>query len=220
MKKFLFIPVAFVGMLLLASCAKSDDPAPTPTPPSPYPGKTYFEVMMADVNTALATYPEFKKQSDKDYPFGYIREANYILNGNVSDVPVDKLKAVEVSYGFAYTKVGTENTMIILEAYRDFTKGLDTEMTYQKVESPGYPQDLDIIENLDQIITLEEALKIAKNSGVQLPKTNIVRLRKPALLDVRDQTVYRFDVAPGDKEVIYVNAVTGEIIKGRTKAEE
>ena len=219
MKKLLFITAAFVGMLFVTSCGTADDPVP-PTPPSPYPGITYLEVMTADVNTALAAYPDFKKQSDKDYPFGYLREANYVLNGNVSDFLVEKLKAVEVSYGFAYTKVDTENTMVILEAYRDFRQALDREMTYQEIESPGYPQDLDIIENLDQIMTLEEALKIAKNSGVQLPKTNIVRLRKPALPDVKDQTVYRFDVGIGDKEVIYVNAVTGEIIKGRTKAEE
>jgi uncharacterized membrane protein YkoI len=216
MKKILFISAAFVGMLFVTSCSNSDDPV-TPTPPSPYPGKTYLEVMMADVNTALATYPEFKKQGEWEYPYGYMREANYELNGNVSDTPLNELKAVQVSYGFAYVIPGTENTMVILEAYRDFRQALDREMAYQKIESPGYPLDLDIIENLDQIMSLEQAIQIAKNSGIKLPKTSIVRLRKQVLLATKDRTCYRFDVGIGDQYIIYVDAVTGEIIKAENK---
>ena len=62
MKKFLFIAAAFAGMLFVTSCANGDDPAPTP--PTPFPGKTYLQTMKEDLNTALAEYPEFKKQGE------------------------------------------------------------------------------------------------------------------------------------------------------------
>ena len=72
MKKFFLIPVAFVGMLLLASCAKSDDPAPTPVT------KTYYEQMLEDYATVVANYPGMK---------GYMFEAQ-------------ELKVKEVIYVF------------------------------------------------------------------------------------------------------------------------
>lgn len=53
MKTFFFIPVAFVGMLLLASCAKSDDPAPTPVT------KTCLFLSIANFPPTLFVYIEF-----------------------------------------------------------------------------------------------------------------------------------------------------------------
>ena len=216
MKKLLFITAAFVGMLFVTSCGTADDPVP----PTPDPGTKYLEILKEDVNTCLEKYPAYKKESQFDYQYGYFVEAKYTLNGKVSDLPASELKAIKVEYGFAYT-TGSQATEIvhILNATRIFENGPEADMTYQEVERQGYPADLDIIEDLD-LISLEYALEQVKKANVTQPETRIVRLRKPALPDVKDQTVYRFDVGIGDKEVIYVNAVTGEIIKGRTKAEE
>ena len=205
MKKFFILPVAFVGMLFLASCGTADDPVP-PTPPS------YLEVLKADVNTVLAAYPEFKKQSDVDYPYGYFREADYVLNGFVSDLPVDELKAVSVVYGFAYSTPGTEAGLHILEATRDLTKGLEADMTYQRYDGPGYPQDVNIIENLDKIITLEHALKNLKESNVIIPKTKKVSLCFPEGPLFDKTIVYRFGLTSSEDEfMVFVNAETGEV---------
>lgn len=211
MKKFLFIAAAFAGMLFVTSCANGDDPAPTP--PTPFPGKTYLQTMKEDLNTALAEYPEFKKQGEFEYPYGYFCEAKYTLNGNFSEVAADELKAVKVEYGFSYN-TGSQTDLVehVLMATRDFTKGADEKLAYTKKDIPGaYPSDLDIIEDLDKVITLEHALMLVKQSNVIQPKTKIVRFRRPPIPGYDFSTVYRFDVEKGSKTVVFVNAITGEV---------
>lgn len=210
MKKLFFITAAFVGMLFATSCSNSDDPTP-PKPKNP----TYLQILMVDVDTCLAKYPAYKKQGESDHPYGYFVEARYTLNGNVADLPVDELKAVEVDYGFAYITGAEETELVhILNATRLFSKGPDAEMIYQEVEAPGYPQDLGIIEDLDKIISLEDAIKRVKRSNVIQPKTKIVRLRRPTLPDSGFRTIYRFDVEEGEHTEVYVDAQTGEVKTG------
>jgi hypothetical protein len=211
MKKLFFITAAFVGMLFVASCGNTDDPV-TPTPD---PGTTYLQILKADVDTCLAKYPKYKKESQFDYPYGYFLEAKYTLNGNVSDLPASELKAVKVEYGFAYTTgAEAEERMHILNATRVFENGPKADMTYEEVEVSGYPQDLGIIKDLDKIITLEHAISQLKKSNVVQPETKIVRLRRPVLPDSEFKTIYRFDVEKGAKTVVYVDAVTGAVETG------
>lgn len=208
MKKLLALASVFL-MLFCVSCSKDDDP----TPPSPSQDKTYLQVLKQDISTILNKYPEYKKESQEDYPYGYLREAYYKLNGKVSDTPASELKAVSVQYGFDYTKLDEESQQVkqhILLATRDFSKGLDAEMTYQTDVALGYPVDLDIIENLDKIISLEHALKKVKESNVTLPPTNEVYLIKPAVPYAGADIVYLFNVIINNT-VVYVDAQTGEV---------
>lgn len=211
MKKLLFISAAFVGMLFVTSCSNNDDP----TPPAPTPGTTYLKILKEDVNTCLEKYPAYKKESQFDYPYGYFLEARYTLNGNVADLPASELVPVSVDYGFAYTTGSElEEKVHILNATRVFADGPDAEMTYKEVEESGYPQDLSIIKDLDKIISLEHAIMQVKKSNVVQPTTNIVRLRRPTLPDSGFRTIYRFDVAKGEKTVVYVDAATGAVETG------
>ena len=87
-------------------------------------------------------------------------------------------------------------------------------MTYQEVEHQGYPADLDIIEDLDKIISLGHALNQVKKANVTQPETRIVRLRRPVLPDSDFKTMYRFDVEKGATTVVYVDAKTGAVETG------
>lgn len=211
MKKLLFITAAFVGMLFVASCGNNDDPV-TPTPK---PDITYLKIMKTDLNTCLEKYPEYKKQGDFEYPYGYFLEAKYTLNGNVSDLPISELKAVKVEYGFAYITGAEESEgMHILNATRVFEDGPEAEMKYDEFDVSGYPQDLDIIEDVDKIISLEDAIRQVKKSSVTQPETKIVRLRRPPIPGYGFKTVYRFDVEKGAKTVVFVDAQTGGVETG------
>lgn len=213
MKKYLAFLCAAAAMLFAVSCSDNDDPVP----PSPTPEKTYLQIMKEDINIALDKFPDFRKESKWDYPYGYFRTAQYFLNGNVSDLSIKELKAVKVTYGFDYITSSPDipEAQHILEATRDFTKGLDADMTYQKAMVPGYPYNFSLITNLDKIISLEHALRNAKLSGVTLPKSDNVQLCRPETPAYGANPIYRFDTAPGDKFIIYVDAVTGEVRKTR-----
>lgn len=209
MKKLLALLPAFL-MLFMVSCSDSDDPAPAP--PSPTPDKTYLQILREDVNTILTKYPAWKKESDKDYPFGYFREADYVLNGFVSDLPVSEIKAVSVVYGFDYTTLLPEEQQHILQATRDFTKGLDADMTYQTYDGTGYPLNVAIIQNLDKIISLEHAIKNLKESNVVIPRTTKVSLCYPSVPHFDRAIIYRFGLStPQDDVQVWVNAETGEV---------
>lgn len=204
MKKLLALASVFM-VLFCVSCSKDDDP----TPPTPTPDKTYLQVMKEDVSTILNKYPAYKKESQNNYPYGYLREAYYKLNGKVSDTPASELKAVSVLYGFDYTTLNPERQHVLL-ATRIFSKGLDAEMTYQENVAPGYPLDLDIIDNLDKIISLEHALKNVKESNVTLPPTNEVYLIKPAVPYAGADIIYLFNVVVNNS-VVFVDAQTGDV---------
>jgi hypothetical protein len=211
MKKFLAF-ASVLMMLFCVSCSKDDD---NPTPPSPAPGKTYLQILREDVGTILNKYPEFKKESQYNYPFGYLRQIYYKLNGNISDTPLKDLKATIAQYGFDYTEITAQGEkQHILVATRNFDKGLDAEMTYQTAVAPGYPQDVDIIENLDKIITLEHALKNLKESNVTIPQSADIYLIKPAVPYAGADIIYLVNKIVNNT-VVYVDAQTGEVKTGK-----
>ena len=205
MKKLLALASVFM-MLFCVSCSKDDD---NPTPPSPATGKTYLQVLREDVGTILNKYPEFKKESKYNYPYGYLRQVYYRLNGNLAETPLKDLKAIMVQYGFDYTTVEPQKQHILV-ATRDFTKGLEAEMTYQTAVAPGYPLDVDIIENLDKIISLEHALKQVKESNVTIPPTADIYLIKPAVPYLGSDIIYLLNTVVNNT-VVYVDAQTGEV---------
>lgn len=202
--------LAFCISLSFTSCG-DDDSGSGPVPPSPVPGTTYLQVLRADVSTILEKYPEFKKESQKDYPYGYLCQVYYRLNGNVSGTPIAELKAEIAQYGFDYTSITQEGEkQHILVATRNFEKGLDADMTYQTAVAPGYPEDIDIIENLDKIITLEHALKKLKESNVTIPDTKDIYLIKPVLPYAGSDIIYLLNKVVNNT-VVYVDAQTGEV---------
>ena len=203
--------LAFCTGFVFTSCSSDDDNSDGPTPPSPAPSVTYLQVLKQDVNTILTAYPEFKKESKNDYPFGYLRQVYYKLNGDVSTTPIADLKAIAVQYGFDYTSItqkGEEQHILI--ATRDFTKELEAEMTYQTAVAPGYPLDVDIIENLDKIISLEHAIKRVKESNVAVPPTKDVYLIKPAVPYADGDIIYLFNGIVNNT-IVFVDAESGEV---------
>lgn len=200
MKRLLLIALAFATVVAV-SCKKDDH----------HKQKTsYLQILKQDVKECLRQYPEFKKPFTIDWPYGVFREADYTLNGNLSDLSAKELKPLQVVYGFAYNTGGTEAGQEILEATRDFSKA--TGLTYNRATMPGYPQDVDIIQNLDKIISLEHAIENAQKANIVLPKNNKITLRKPASPYFGDRTIYFFLPADSDKIVVYVVAATGEVI--------
>lgn len=206
--------LAFCISFSFTSCCSTDDDdkgGSSPLPPSPASGTTYLQVLKKDVNTILTAYPEYKKESQNDYPYGYLRQVYYRLNGNVSSTPMSDLKAVAVQYGFDYTSITQKGEeQHILVATRNFTKGLEADMTYQKAVAPGYPLDVDIIENLDKIISLEHAIKRVKESNVAVPPTKDVYLIKPAVPYADGDIIYLFNEIVNNT-IVFVDAESGEV---------
>ena len=192
MKKLFLIPVAFVGMLLLASCAKSDDPAPTPTP-------SYLDVLFADNATILQNYPDFE---------GFFREAQYELNGLVSETPAEDLKPVSVNYVYAYTDM-VAHTEPLLQVKRDFTTGADLDYHYSHATSPY--EGSAPIDPTKAKISLEEALQLVKKANVVPPETRFVTFRQYVYKDLPN--IYYIFGGKQDREIdIYVDAITGEVL--------
>ena len=207
--------LAFCISFSFISCGDDDDDkgggGSGPLPPSPAPSVTYLQVLKEDVNNILTAYPEFKKESKNDYPFGYLRQVYYRLNGDVSTTQIADLKANYVQYGFDYTSITQKGEeQHILVATRDFTKGLEAAMTYQTAVAPGYPLDVDIIENLDKIISLEHAIKRVKESNVAVPPTKDVYLIKPAVPYADGDIIYMFNGIVNNT-IVFVDAESGEV---------
>ena len=188
MKKFFLIPVAFVGMLLLASCAKSDDPAPTPVT------KTYYEQMLEDYATVVANYPGMK---------GYMFEAQYELTTKVTEKDWKELKVKEVIYVF-----NDQQTKDVVYAKRNFVNGLGLVYNYDHGQWQG---DLPI-DMTQKYISLEEALEQLFKSDIIKPATRWVTFRSPAQGELFQYRPYYVFGGGSDVPVtVCVDAVTGEV---------
>ena len=188
MKKFFLIPVAFVGMLLLASCAKSDDPAPTPVT------KTYYEQMLEDYATVVANYPGMK---------GYMFEAQYELTTKVTEKDWKELKVKEVIYVF-----NDQQTKDVVYAKRNFVNGLGLVYSYDHGQWQG---DLPI-DMTQKYISLEEALENLFKSDMIKPATRWVTFRSPAQGELFQYRPYYVFGGGSDVPVtVCVDAVTGEV---------
>ena len=188
MKKIFLIPVAFVGMLLLASCAKSDDPAPTPVT------KTYYEQMLEDYATVVANYPGMK---------GYMFEAQYELTTKVTEKDWKELKVKEVIYVF-----NDQQTKDVVYAKRNFVNGLGLVYSYDHGQWQG---DLPI-DMTQKYISLEEALEQLFKSDIIKPATRWVTFRSPAQGELFQYRPYYVFGGGSDVPVtVCVDAVTGEV---------
>ena len=188
MKKFFLIPVAFVGMLLLASCAKSDDPAPTPVT------KTYYEQMLEDYATVVANYPGMN---------GYMFEAQYELTTKVTEKDWKELKAKEVIYVF-----NDQQTKDVVYAKRNFVNGLGLVYSYDHGQWQG---DLPI-DMSPKYISLEDALEQLFKSDIIKPATRYVTFRSPANGELFDAHPYYVFGGGSDVPVtVCVDAVTGDV---------
>lgn len=188
MKKFFLIPVAFVGMLLLASCAKSDDPAPTPVT------KTYYEQMLEDYATVVANYPGMN---------GYMFEAQYELTTKVTEKDWKELKAKEVIYVF-----NDQQTKDVVYAKRNFVNGLGLVYSYDHGQWQG---DLPI-DMSPKYISLEDALEQLFKSDIIKPATRYVTFRSPANGELFDAHPYYVFGGGSDVPVtVCVDAITGDV---------
>ena len=188
MKKLFLIPVAFVGMLLLASCAKSDDPAPTPVT------KTYYEQMLEDYATVVANYPGMA---------GYMFEAQYELTTKVTEKDWKELKVKEVIYVF-----NDQQTKDVVYAKRNFENGLGLIYSFDHGQWQG---DLPI-DMTQKYISLEEALENLFKSDMIKPATRWVTFRSPAQGELFDAHPYYVFGGGSDVPVtVCVDAITGDV---------
>ena len=192
MKKILFLSAAFIGMLFVTSCSKDDDPAP----PS---SESYLDVLLTDHATILQNYPAFE---------GSFREAQYELNGLVSETSAEDLKPVSVNYVYAYTDL-VEHSEPLLQVTRNFKNGLGLVYHYGKATSPY--EGSAPINPADAKIGLEEALKLVKKANVVPPQTRFVTFRQYVYKDLPN--IYYIFGGKQDRTVdIYVDAITGEVL--------
>ena len=193
-----------------SSCCSTDEDTPTPTPtPSPTPtttptptppeAGTYLKQLLVDNAAILRDYPEFE---------GTFREAQYELNGIVAQTSAEDLKAVSVNYVYAYTNMA-EHSEPLLQVTRNFQNGFGFVPHYSKAASP-YEGSAPIDPAKVQI-SLEEALKLVKESNVIPPQTKYVTLRQYVYKDLPD--IYYIFGGKQDREIdIYVDAITGEVL--------
>ena len=175
-------------MLLLASCAKSDDPAPTPVT------KTYYEQMLEDYATVVANYPGMK---------GYMFEAQYELTTKVTEKDWKELKVKEVIYVF-----NDQQTKDVVYAKRNFVNGLGLVYSYDHGQWQG---DLPI-DMTQKYISLEEALEQLFKSDIIKPATRWVTFRSPAQGELFQYRPYYVFGGGSDVPVtVCVDAVTGEV---------
>ena len=204
MKNLFFISTLFVGMLFsFSSCCSTDDdnnnpPSPSPTPAPPEAG-TYLKQLLADNAAILEQYPAF---------VGSFREAQYELNGIVAQTSLEDLKAVSVNYVYAYTDM-VEHSEPLLQVTRNFKNGFGLVYHDSKATSPY--EGSAPINPANAKISLEEALKLVKESNVIPPQTKFVTFRQYVYKDLPN--IYYIFGGKQDREVdIYVDAITGEVL--------
>lgn len=188
------------------SCSDDDDNRRIPIQ-----DKTCKDFLIQDYLKAVNKYPEF---------IGHFMEAQYELTGKVSDLPLKDLKPVSVHYVLYYVdRVEHEgeygSVPYLLEQDRNFTNGRKSELVKTKVNSPWVFDS--VIQNFDHFISLEEVIKIIKNSEyADFAQTRFITLRAPVisgeLFPQRESAAqYVFGGISDRDEHIFVDAVTGAI---------
>ena len=192
--------LAFCTGFVFTSCSSDDD---SDNPDYPYYGNDYAEVLRKDNATILEKYPQMN---------GRFLEAQYELNGDVSSTPLSELKAAKVTYLYDYPHTG--EGLELLTADRNFKNGLGLIINTDIKDSPWLEDDRLTTEILNEVLPLEEVLRLVKESNYPQPETRFVTLRMP--VDPRyynnDKCYYVFGGKPNRKFDIYVEAIKGGVV--------
>ena len=187
MKKFLIIMVAvFVVTFTFCSCKKDNK-------------KQYLDYLLEDYQTIIKQYPDAE---------GYFVEAQYELNGNVSDLAVSKIKATKVKYVYYLGWNDTIKQSTIIYHERDFENGTEPVITRKQEDSPWFGDKF--VSNFDGFVSLEKAIKNLKDAGHKA-ETKYITLRYPMTTFDYGHALYVFGGDPRRTEHFFVDAVSGEI---------
>ncbi|MBO4738659.1 MAG: hypothetical protein J5606_03760 [Bacteroidales bacterium] len=187
MKKFLFVLLSvFVVAFVFSSCKKNDK-------------KQYIDYLLEDYQTVIKAYPAAE---------GHFVEAQYELNGLVSDLSTSKIKASKVKYIYylGWNDTLKQTTMIYHE--RDFEKGTEPTLTVKQEKTPWLGDKW--IANFDGFISLEKAIKTLKDAGYKA-ETKYITLRYPMTKFDYGHALYVFGGDPRRIDHYFVDPISGEI---------
>lgn len=194
--------LAFCTGFVFTSCS-SDDDSDSDNPDYPYYGNSYAEVLQKDNAAIIAKYPHME---------GRFLEARYELNDNVNTTLLKDLKADKVTYIYDYEH--KNEGLELLTAERNFEHGFGLVINSELEDSPWLEDDRLTTDILSQDISLEEVLRLVKESNYPQPETKYVTLRMP--VDPRyyntDKCYYVFGGKPNRQFDIYVEAINGKVI--------
>ena len=193
----MFATVMTVGF---TACNKNDENQPKEQT------KTCLEYLQQDYDTIVKRYPMAE---------GRFMEARYELNGKVSDLSFEELKAVSVEYWY-YISVQDEETQEFHAAAISMEHNLvnpqaATVITLQEASSPWFNDK--IIPDFENYISLEEALRNVKYNDCNDPQTRFVTLRYPVIYGLdRGHALYVFGGSEDRDEHVLVDAISGEVV--------
>ena len=109
--------------------------------------------------------------------------------------------------GTTYLKILKEDVNTCLEKYPAYKKESQFDYPYGYFLEARYTLNGNVAD-----LPANELVPVSVDYGFAY--TTIVRLRRPTLPDSGFRTIYRFDVAKGEKTVVYVDAATGAVETG------
>lgn len=185
-------------LLLLAAAALLTATAVSCTKTEVVETMTNIEALEEDYATLIKHFPEL----DRTFV-----EAQYELNGILSQAPAESLHPDRVDY-VCYYKPEGDKTGYVAYMHREFCDCQAPTIVYTDSES-DWSEDI-YITNFKGFITLAQAIAIVKSKGKHVPDTRYVTLRHPA---GEDSPRYIFGGTPDRESEIHVDARTGEIFE-------
>ena len=195
MKKFIYLFIAFFGMLFAVSCGQADDPVP----PSPEP-MSNVDLLYKDTARILAQYPDMH---------GRFIEVRYYMNDNFDKKDADELKIDSVLYYFSKLYTG-EHKDDIVTGHRDLKDNTPLWVSKHSYKSPWVGDQL--MGKLEGLITLADAIDIVKNSDCPQPFSGVVVFGKPVTPQTYGRVCYSFGPTRDGDYTITVDANTGELL--------
>lgn len=184
------------GAMIMTSCNDDDDAAPEKED-----AVSYLDRLKADYEMVTARFPDAA---------GHFVEAQYVLNGKISDTDAKDLKVAEVTYVYNLGWDEDLRESMIIYHERDFEEG-STPMIFMYNSHTPWMGDK-WITGFDGFISLEEAIEAVRNSEYGAPETAYVTLRYPVIEFDRGNALYVFGGSPDRTEHYFVDAVKGDVI--------
>lgn len=162
-----------------------------------------LDLLKSDCKKVVDSIPEAK---------GMFVEAQYELNYKVSEKNAEEISPIAVTYIHYWWKEAEHHSYVIYQQ-RDFK---EDKLSDIQVTTPGIPWLGDHqIASLDNLISLEQAIKNVKDSKFEDPQTVFVTLRHPVIANDNGHPMYVFGGSPSRVSHIMVDATNGEVIEFR-----
>ena len=180
------------GTMMLTSCSDDDETA--------LPKNYYLDCLKKDYATVLGRVPAAE---------GHFVEAQYELNGKVSEFLAKDIRVVNVTYVYNLGWDEDLNEAMIIYHERDFKEGSTPMITMYNSRTPWIGDKW--IPNFDGFISLEDAIANVKASQYDDPETRYVTLRHPVMEFDCGHALYVFGGSPTRQKHIFVDAISGVV---------